>query len=256
MGNASNVEHFSDIIGLLMLQNGADLSDPTTKEAQEALQFYTNFMKVDKVWSDTLPSSTTAFARGEVAMMFAPSWRAHEILAINPNLQFGISSMPSLGSDKVAWASYWAEGVNSKSDNKDAAWKLLKYLSSKEVMQKLYSDQAETRTFGEPYSRVDLADSVATDPYVSTYLKDAPNASSWYLNSYTHDNGINDQMIKYYTDAVNAVLAGKTPAEARQAAGWLRAVVGSLALTIDLDSDGKISWIYVVSASRKLTALK
>ncbi len=29
-----------------------------------------------------------------------------------------------------------------------------------------------------------------------------------------------------------------------------------LALTIDLDRDGKISWIYVVSASRKLTALK
>jgi multiple sugar transport system substrate-binding protein len=219
MGNASNVEHFSDIIGLLMLQNGADLTDPASKEGQEALQFYTNFVKVDKVWSDELPSSTTAFARGEVAMMFAPSWRAHEILALNPNLQFGITSMPSLGADKVAWASYWAEGVNSKSANKDAAWKLLDYLSSKEVMQKLYSDQAEIRTFGEPYSRVDLADTVATDPYVSTYLKDAPNASSWYLNSYTHDNGINDLLIKYYADAVNAVLGSKTPADAMETVG-------------------------------------
>jgi multiple sugar transport system substrate-binding protein len=217
IGNASNVEHFSDIIGLLMLQNGADLTDPTSKEAQEAIQFYTNFVKVDKVWSEELPSSTTAFARGEVAMMLAPSWRAHEVLAMNPNLKFGITSVPTLGSDRVAWASYWAEGVNSKNGNQADAWKLLKYLSSKDVMQKLYNDQAQVRTFGEPYSRVDLADTVATDPYVAPYLADAPNASSWYLNSYTHDNGINDQLIKYYADAVNAVVAGtKTPPAAMQ----------------------------------------
>lgn len=213
IGNASNVEHFSDIIGLLMLQNGADLTDPTSKEAQEALQFYTNFVKVDKVWSEALPSSTTAFARGDVAMMFAPSWRAHEVLALNPDLNFGITTVPSLGADRVAWASYWAEGVSAKSANKDDAWKLLKFLSQKEIMQKLYDAQAEARTFGEPYSRTDMADLLASDPYVASYLADAPYATDWYLNSYTHDNGINDLIIKYYLDAVNAVLGGKTPAD-------------------------------------------
>lgn len=213
VGNASNVDHFSDIIGLLMLQNGADPTDPTSKEAQEALQFYTNFVKTDKVWSDDLPNSTVAFARGDVAMMFAPSWRVHEIQAINPNLNFGITQVPSLGSDRVAWATYWAEGVNAKSSNKTEAWELLKYLSSAEVMQKLYSDQSETRAFGEPYSRVDLADELANDPFVAPYLSDAPYATSWYLNSMTFDNGINDQLIKYYADAINAVLDGRQPAE-------------------------------------------
>lgn len=213
IGNASNVEHFSDIIGLLMLQNGADLTNPTSKEAQEALQFYTNFVKVDKVWSEELPSSTTAFARGDVAMMFAPSWRAHEVLALNPDLNFGITTVPSLGTDRVAWASYWAEGVSAKSANKDDAWKLLKFLSQKEVLQKLYDAQAEVRTFGEPYSRTDMADLLANDPYVSSYLADAPYATDWYLNSFTHDNGINDLIIKYYLDAVNAVLGGKSAAD-------------------------------------------
>jgi len=210
VGNASTTEHFSDVISLLMLQNGGDPFDLTTKEAQEALIFYTNFVVKDKVWNDKLPSSTVAFARGDVAMMFAPSWRAHEILEINPNLDFGIVSTPTLGSKKIAWASFWAEGVSSKSNNKDASWELLKYLSSKDVMQKLYNEQSKTRAFGEIYSRVDLANTLANDPLVSPFLADAPYAKGWYLSSYTHDKGLNDNMIKYYQDAVNALVQGKS----------------------------------------------
>jgi len=208
IGNASNVEHFSDIIALLMLQNGADFTNPTTPEARDALLFYTNFAKIDKVWSETLPNSTTAFARGDVAMMFAPSWRAHEVEAQNPNLDFGIATLPKLGENKVGWATYWAEGVNTQSKNKDAAWKLIKYLSTAESMKKMYSAQSKVRSFGEPYSRVDLANDLASQPLVAPYLADAPTADGWYLSSMTHDNGINDQLIKYYEDAVNALIAG------------------------------------------------
>lgn len=214
IGNASNVEHFSDIIGLLMLQNGADLTNPTSQAATEALEFYTNFATKDKVWDETLPSSTVAFARGDVAMMLAPSWRAHEIQASNPNLDFGIVAAPKLGAQPVAWATYWAEGVSSKSSNKDAAWQLLKFLSSADVMKQLYSAQSQTRAFGEPYSRVDLANELAGDPLVSPYLETAPAAQGWHLSSYTHDNGINDLLIRYYRDAVNAVVGGKSAEEA------------------------------------------
>jgi len=210
IGNADNVEHFSDIIGLLMLQNGADLANPTTPEARDALVFYTNFMKTDKVWSATLPSSTVAFARGDVAMMFAPSWRIHEVQAQNPNLDFGVAPLPKLGDTKVTWATYWAEGVNTQSKNKDASWKLLKYLSTADVMTKMHGQQATIRSFGEIYARKDLANDLASNEWVAPFLSDAPEAQGWYLSSYTHDNGINDQLIKYYQDAVNAILAGKT----------------------------------------------
>lgn len=213
VGNANNVEHFSDIIGLLMLQNGADPMNTTSPEARDALLFYTNFVKNDKVWGDELPSSTIAFARGDVAMMFAPSWRVHEIKTQNPSLNFGIAPVPKLGEDKVAWATYWAEGVNTQSKNKEAAWNLIKYLSSAEVQQKLYSDQSAVRSFGEIYSRKDLANQLAGQEMVAPYLSDAPEADGWYLSSFTHDNGINDQIIKYYLDAVNAVLAGKSVEE-------------------------------------------
>lgn len=209
IGNASTTEHFSDIIGLLMLQNGADPKDLTTKEAQDAMVFYTNFVSKDRVWDEKLPTSTVAFARGDAAMMLAPSWRAHEVMAMNPDLKFGITTVPTLGDQKISWATYWAEGVSNKSKNQDLAWTLIKYMSSKEVMQKMYAEQAKTRAFGEIYSRIDLADSLAGDPYVAPFLADAPYAKGWYLSSYTHDNGLNDNLIKYYQDAVNALVLGK-----------------------------------------------
>ena len=209
LGTASNVEHFSDVLGLLMLQNGADLTNPSSKEAEQALIFYTDFVTKLGAWDETMPSSTIAFARGDVAMMFAPSWRAHEVMALNPQLEFGIVPAPKLTEARLAWASYWAEGVNSQSKNKDLAWKLLKYLSSAEIQQQLYSTQSKLRSFGEPYSRVELADKLIDDSFVGAYLEDAPVATGWYLNSATHDNGLNDQLISYYEDAVNMVLAGE-----------------------------------------------
>ncbi len=207
LGNASNVDHFSDVIGLLMLQNGADPRDPTSQAAKDAMQFYTNFVKEDGVWSPALPDSTVAFARGEVAMMFGPSWRAHQVLAINPNIEFATTAVPKLSDAEIGWATYWAEGVNDRSENKRMAWELLKYLSTPEVQQRLYSEQSELRAFGEPYSQTSLREDLVDTQYVGGVLEDAPNAQGWYLAGSTHDNGVNDQLIQYYRDAVNSVLS-------------------------------------------------
>lgn len=208
LGTSTNVEHFSDILALLMLQNGATLEDPSSAEARDALLFYTNFATKDRVWSDVLPSSTVAFARGDVAMMLAPSWRVFEIQAINPDLHFATSTVPQLSDTRVAWASYWAEGVNALSDHQAESWKLIQYLSSSSVQKELYAAQAQVRSFGEPYARKDLADELGGQPLVAPLFQDAPYAKGWYMSSFTHDNGLNDQIIKYYADAVTAVGAG------------------------------------------------
>lgn len=209
IGTTGNVEHFADILGLLMLQNKADPANPTSTAAKDALDFYTSFYKTDKVWSETLPSSTVAFARGDAAMMFAPSWRVFEIKALNPSLNFATAPVPRLGSTQLGWATYWAEGVNAKSNDKATAWELIKYMSSTEVMRKLHAQQAEVRAFGEIHSRTDLAGELASQSLIVPFLSDAPQADNWYLNSFTHDNGINDLIIKYYQDAINAVNNGQ-----------------------------------------------
>ena len=213
MGTAGNVEHFSDILAVLMMQNKADLLNPNSPETSDALKFYVNFSKADDVWDETLPASSVAFARGDVAMIFAPSWRALEIKQMNPNLPFKTVPMPQLDDTRIASANFWAEGVSSKSQNKDAAWKFLKYLSSAEVQKKLYATQSGIRPFGEMYSRKDLANELAADPVASAFLQDAPFAKGSYMSSATHDGGLNDQIVKYYEDAVTALNGGSSVEE-------------------------------------------
>ncbi len=208
MGYTSNIDHYSDVLALLALQNGADLSKPNSREMTDALTFYAMFAK-ENVWSEALPRSTVAFARGDVAMIFAPSWRAHEIKLMNPTLKFATMPVPQLDpNEKITWASYWAEGVATKSKYQKESWEFLKYLSTKEVQQKLYSDQAQTRSFGEMYSRVDLANEVAADEVVGAFMADAPHAKGWYMSSYTHDGGINEEIIKYVQGAIDGIRQG------------------------------------------------
>jgi multiple sugar transport system substrate-binding protein len=219
IGNAGNVDHFSDILALLIIQNGGNPAEAGSQYVKDAITFYTNFIKQDKIWSDRLANSTTAFAKGDVAMIFAPSWRVHDIKNLNPNLDFAVARLPQLDIQKpAAWATFWAEGVNTKSKNKDAAWSFLKYLSTPEVLRKFYNDASQYRAFGEIYPRTDMVEELKSNELVGAYLADAPIAKSWYMSSFTHDNGLNDQIIKYYEDAINAVLSSTDTEKALETA--------------------------------------
>lgn len=216
LGTANNVEHFSDILALMFLQNGANLANPVGAEAEGTMVFYRKFADPSDplyTWSDGLDNSITAFANSRVAMMVAPSWRAHEIMEINKALRFHIAPVPQLQGNNVAWASYWVEGVSSRSKNQEAAWELVKYLTSAEGASKLYTEASKVRLFGEPYARMDLANGIMTDPYAGAYVKQATFARSFPLASRTHDNGLNDKLIQYATDAVNGMANGGSPTQ-------------------------------------------
>ena len=208
LGTTGNVDHWSDILGLMMLQNGVDLSRPSSNLAEDALTYFTIFKNTDRVWDETLPSSTAAFATGKVAMYFGYSWDVFEIKNLNPNLDFRIVPVPQLPGTDLAWASFWVEGVAKKSQQKKEAWEFLKFLSSSQIMQKLYQGQSQVRLFGEPYSRIDMANTITNNALVAPFVNQASKAKTWYLCSRTFDNGINDKMIKYFEDAVNAVNSG------------------------------------------------
>lgn len=216
LGRTENVDHWPEILGLMMLQNGVDLTKPTGKLAEDALDFYTIFSKDDGVWDATLPSSTVSFAGGKLAMYFGPSWRAHEIRLQNPNLRFRTVSVPQLpkteaNETNVTYASYWAEGVWARSKNKTEAWKFLKFLSSKETLEKIYNQTSKTRMFGEPYPRQDMEIILKDHPIIGSTIQSAKTAQTWFLQSKTWDGptGINSQINKYFEDAVNLVNSGK-----------------------------------------------
>lgn len=221
LGTTGNVENFSDIVGLMMMQNGARPANPTGKEAEDTLLFYRKFSNPSDpvyTWNETMDNSIYAFAIGKVAMILAPSWRAFDVKQISPNLRFKIAPVPQLPGNTVNWASYWAGGVSAKSKYQEQAWEFLKYMTGRDTASKLYGEEAKTRLFGEPYARTDLASTLTADPYVGAYIQGAPTAKSFPLASRTFDNGINDKLIKYLEDAINAVGQGTAPTAALQTA--------------------------------------
>ncbi|OGD94164.1 hypothetical protein A3A48_02805 [Candidatus Curtissbacteria bacterium RIFCSPLOWO2_01_FULL_37_9] len=213
LGTASNVDHFSDILGLMILQNGGDPKSPIDKASVDSLEYYTNFAKGNnRVWDEAMPSSTVAFVGGSLAMYLAPSWRAIEIKNSNPLLKFQAAPVPQLEGGKVGWATYWSEGVSKKSPHIKEAWEFVKFLQKEESLIKLYSESAKSpgRFFGEPYPKVSMAAKLISDPLIGAIIADAPYMRSFPMASRTFDNGINDQIIKAYEDAVNSVLSGSS----------------------------------------------
>lgn len=219
MGSPSNVDFWPDIIGMLFFQQpGASLENPGTLEGAEVIKFFTEFTTDSRkrVWSQDMSPSTEAFASGKVAFMFAPSWRAFDIRVANPNLNFKIAPVPQLPGRNIGWATFWGYAVSRTSQNQAEAWEFAKFLSSPEIQKLLYQEASKIRLFGLPYSRTDMQKDLIPDPLVGAFITQGPIYKTWYLSSRTFDQAVDDEMIKYFEDALNATLAGQSPLTALQ----------------------------------------
>ena len=216
LGTASNVDHFSDIFGLLLLQNGGSLNKLDQEEASGALEIYRKFSEPPQgYWTEEMANSTTAFIQEKVAMIIVPSWVILSIKSANPDIDMKVVPVPVVpGTALISVASYWVEGVSKFSSNQIEAWKFLRFLTEKENMTKLYEIQSKIRPFGEPYSRVDLSPLLIQNPYLGAIMKQANNFVSLPLISRTIDNGLNDEIIKYIENAINSTILGVSYKEA------------------------------------------
>lgn len=220
LGTANNIEHFSDILGLMLLQNGADLTTLTSPEAAGALETYRFFAEGDNpYWDDNMPDSINAFVQEKVAMIMAPSWQILTIQKANPDIRIKVVPVPVVpgsGSKRVSIANYWVEGVSRFSLNQIEAWKFLKFLSEKENLTLMYENQSKVRLFGSAYSRVDMASLLAQNNYLGAVIKQAQEDSyrSLPLIDRTYDKGLNDGIIQYLRNAVNATAEGASYTDA------------------------------------------
>ena len=152
-------------------------------------------------------------------MYIAPSWRVFDIQRQNPNLKYKTVPIPQLPKDSpdevdITYATYWTQGVWSKSASKLAAWDFLSYMASADSLQKLYQNESAVRNLGEAYPRTDMASLLIDHPIIGSIIAQAPGARSWYLVSRTFDGatGINTLISNYFGDAVNAVADGEKSA--------------------------------------------
>lgn len=208
LGTTNNIDFWPEILGLLILQQpGVNISSPSGAQAAEILKFYTSFV-IDprrKAWDQSLPSSTQAFAGGSLAFYFGTFEKIQEIKTLNPNLKFGIASVPQLPGGQTAWGSFWGEAVSRNSKHQKEAWAFVKFLTQKENILSL----------GVPPSRIDMAGSVS-DPILQAFISQGYLYKSWYLNSSISDSGINDEMVSSWKEAIDSVLQGQSPEGALQ----------------------------------------
>lgn len=227
LGSVNNVENFSEIIGLFLLQNDVefikngkltiaeDESSQGTNLFSDAVDGYIKFSKEDKFWDNTLPNSVDAFATGKTAMVILPAQKIHSLLQKvrkeNLSLDFGVAPVPQLPNAKtVTWGSYWSLGVSAKSQQKEASWELAKYLVSPEVLREVYRMESEKNDFGRAYPRVEMAKEQTTNQYLTPYLSQASSARSWYLHSDTLDQGLNDKLVAEFKAVVTEVERGRS----------------------------------------------
>jgi multiple sugar transport system substrate-binding protein len=209
LGTYGNITHASDIMALLFAQQGVGEPGATTRNQMDALTFYTSFAAGDKgVWDSTLDESVLAFSRGNLGMYFGYSWDVFTINKLNEKLAFTVNPVPGLPGKNKTIASYWVEGISANSTHKKEAFLFMNYLAKKETQQKLFADQSKVRAFGEPYARVDLAESLKDNALVYPFVSQLPIASSTYFASSTFDGdaGLNALLNSYLENAINGML--------------------------------------------------
>lgn len=160
MGTAYNINRSTDILNLLMFQNGVPIVDENRMQVnfgesgENALEFYTQFAKVSSdvySWNNRMHYSIDAFYEGTAAMMLNYSWHYQTIKNKNSKLNFGVAPIPQISRENpVNYANYWGFAVvknKSQGEKPDKrrikslavsdnirvheAWEFLKFLTVK-----------------------------------------------------------------------------------------------------------------------------
>ncbi len=229
LGTTANVERSVDILALLMMQNGTNMTaqdgtaafDRYTAETAGqplppgavALVFYNDFANPEKevyTWNDKMPDSLQAFAAGKTAFFFGYSYHLAMIRDLNPKLNFGISAFPQIeGNKPVNYANYWVNVVSKKTKNPDEAWGFVQFMSAADQAQR---DLSSSRM---PTALRSLINGQLEDEDLSVFASEAPTAKSWYhgVDANAAETAFSDmitQMISGESDPKKIVELGAT----------------------------------------------
>ena len=221
IGTSRNVERSFDILSLLMMQNGAQMTDanglPTFNRtpanldrdippAVEALIFYTDYANPSKevfTWDDAQPNSYDAFISGKTGYFFGYAYHLPRIKAQAPKLNFGVANIPQIDpAAKVNYANYWVESVSKKTPNPDLAWDFVQFAAAAERAKTYFTKTAK------PTALRSLVNEQLNDPDLGVFASQVLTAKSWY-------QGINVAATEAaFNEMIDSTLQGAEPERA------------------------------------------
>lgn len=191
LGTHSNIDAGTDMLTLLMLQNGTTMTvgsqiafaspsttDPSYAPGIEALRFYTDFANPSKAvytWNDSQPDALNQFAAGELAFFFGYRFNEPDIMAKNRGVDYDIAPIPQVNpNDNVTFANYSIYSVAQQSAHANEAWNFLQFASN----------PARLKGYLESTSQISAARAVLneqiSDPDLALLAQQALTAQSWF----------------------------------------------------------------------------
>jgi len=220
LGLSSNIEHYYEILSLLMMQNGVNMLsadgqevrfDSTTESISlgaKALDFYTSFTNINKEtysWNKSQPESLDNFISGKSAYYIGTLADKQKIEAA-PNLSYGLSEMfhiNSSGTDrvlnqagnpvKVNFGKYWVHTVSNKTQAPQEAWDLVQFIA-REKRNRQYIEKT-----GKVSPLKKILNEQINDQGLSVWAQQALTAKNWY-------SGLNAPATKnYFAEMIESV---------------------------------------------------
>ncbi len=187
MGTTNNISNASDIITLLIMQNGVPIVQENNQISFgqeedlnltiEAINFYNDFSNPIKEvysWDKEQAEAIEAFKSGQSAFFFGFPHHLAEIK--KTNLDFKISKMPQIDKNigHVNVADYWVLAVSHKTAYVDPAWGFIDFAIHQENV-KIYLEQTK-----KPTALRSLIEEQKQNPEIKPFAEQILTAQSWY----------------------------------------------------------------------------
>ncbi|PKL72168.1 hypothetical protein CVV26_02760 [Candidatus Kuenenbacteria bacterium HGW-Kuenenbacteria-1] len=214
LGTAQNITNATDILSLLMMQNGTqmidennratfNLSSQTQKDiipGEQALTFYTDFANPTKetyTWNEQMPEALDLFIQGKSAFYFGYSADLFSIQNQAPKLNFSIAPMLQIeGNSEINYANYWLETVSKKTEHSNEAWDFILF-ATQEEQAKLYLEKTK-----KPTALKNLIKKQMEDYDLSIFVNQILTAQSWYRGN------VGDLIKKIFNELIEGTLRG------------------------------------------------
>lgn len=220
LGTVENVDRAVDILSVLMMQNGAQMTDERGRVAfhtipegtprdifpsLDAVRFFTDFANPTKkayTWNEKFPDSLEAFANGQTAFFLGYSYHIPLLESAAPKLDYGIAPLPQItGGKEINYANYWIEGVSKTSKYDDYAWNFLLFASNPDNVD-TYLAEAK-----KPTAVRGLIDSQLEDEELGVFASQLLTAETWYRGKDA------DAMEKAFENLAELILVGTAEPE-------------------------------------------